>query len=399
MALRLDKSVVMCEIDNRLKDHVMGKIWVFGRNDPVKLNLKGNCLRDIAGQRVVFENPSPAPGNNVVDLAPFQEGIAGEMTASRKVKVTELTPEEAMELRKEKKEIPLCTANSLYLEWFGEQNGRVVIELTNFKIKEISDPAWRMSKEEELIQIEENRLSIREYVNHESESPEDDSESWCDEEYKPMDEFEWEKFMKESDTKTDKYSGVFEKYIDYPDGEKLMVREMGWEWLDDALDADERGAFNEEKKLKEPEDFPPLEPNPFTEGKDWIRADDGDIKHPLSHRAFKLSTDTWHECEKAGLLGENGDKDLREMIFQAQVLSAKLAGALNHLAYDSGPEGGFIVACLKRALQYFEGSIAASERVKAKKLLSAQDLENFRRELFAIREEILRLMNNYRSRI
>jgi hypothetical protein len=106
----------------------------------------------------------------------------------------------------------------------------------------------------------------------------------------------------------------------------------------------------------------------------------------------------WHYCKERGLLGENGDSDLHEMIFQAQTLGAKLAGALGGLAYDDSPEGGFIVACLKRALKYFGASINASEKVRGKGLVDSERLEQFRSELFCIREEMLKLMKRFRQK-
>jgi hypothetical protein len=39
-------------------------------------------------------------------------------------------------------------ANSLYLEWFSEANGRVVIESADYELN-ISAPEWRMTPEED----------------------------------------------------------------------------------------------------------------------------------------------------------------------------------------------------------------------------------------------------------
>ena len=88
------------------------------------------------------------------------------------------------------------------------------------------------------------------------------------------------------------------------------------------------------------------------------------------------------------------------MIFQAQTAGAKLAGALNSLAYDEGGlrDGGFVVALLKRALTYVHASMAAAEKVAAKKLIEAERLSAFRKEWFKIREEILHLMERFRGK-
>ena len=80
-------------------------------------------------------------------------------------------------------------------------------------------------------------------------------------------------------------------------------------------------------------------------------------------------------------------------------LAPKLAGALDGLAYGRDlREGAFTVAYLKRALNHLHAAQAALERVAAKQLLPAETLAPTRAELFAIREEILRLMEEFRGR-
>jgi hypothetical protein len=88
------------------------------------------------------------------------------------------------------------------------------------------------------------------------------------------------------------------------------------------------------------------------------------------------------------------------MVSQFQTAGAKLAGALNSLAYDDDEhsrDGGFVVAALKRALKYLHAAIDASEKVAPKNLLPEETLQSFRTELFAIREETLALMQKYRG--
>src|SRR6266566_1778024 len=100
----------------------------------------------------------------------------------------------------------------------------------------------------------------------------------------------------ESDARTDKYMKLFEKYEGHPDREKIVAREMGWTWLEEALEADERGALPK----REREEIPPLEPNPLTEGVEWVRDKDGHIHHPLTKRAFESGVAMWHFCDDRG---------------------------------------------------------------------------------------------------
>ena len=398
MAFGLNETVARGEIDNRFEGLVVGRIWLAGRDDPITLDLQGNCLRDLAGSRFVFENLSPQP-KDFSDLHPEQKGVVGDMTASRKVKTFDAPVEQAHDMRKLGKEIPLKLANCLYLEWYSERNGRVVIEITDFRTVEISDHVWRMTPEQEQRQTRRNVQAIHDYMESldqlmaEARARSEPDGNW------PMDEFEWEKALRESDELTDRSMEVWEKYDGHPDRDKLVAREMGWDWLDDALDADERGAFEQERAALAEEDFEPLEPNPLTEGKDWIRREGGSIVHPLCHRAGELAMGLWHYGKERGLLGEEGDDDLYDMYFETQTLGAKLAGALNGLAYEREPDAGFVVACLKRALQYVEAAIGASSSVAEKDILSAEYMRSYRREIFSIREEMLRLMDHFRSRI
>src|SRR5450755_3204521 len=65
------------------------------------------------------------------------------------------------------------------------------------------------------------------------------------------DEYEWERFLQQQDHKTEKYMELLEKYLDHPQRDQIIAREMGWtqllngdDWTDevDALMADEASA-------------------------------------------------------------------------------------------------------------------------------------------------------------
>lgn len=395
MAWRIHQTVVRAEIDNRQRGRVQGSIWLLGREQPVKLDLSGNCSRDLAGCIVRFINLQPiAAEKERADLHSMQKGVVGDITASRKVRVFDVEIEEAMRIAREGGTPPEHTANSLYLEWFSEANGRVVIESVDYKV-ETSPPAWTLSREDEKEQITATQQALRDWLERLDESLHHTPTEFDLDEERPLDEFGYEKFMRESDARTDKYMEIREKYEGHPDREKIVAREMGWAWLEEALEADERGALPPRKEIE----VPPLEPNPLTEGIDWVRDKDGGIHHPLTRRAFESAMSMWHFCKERGLLEESGDDDLHEMIFQFQTVGAKVAGALDSLGYDEHlHEGGFVVAALKRALNYLHASVAAAERVASKNLLDSGRLNSFRADLFNVREEILGLMQRFRSK-
>jgi len=148
MAFRIHDSVVRGEIDNRTKGVVHGKIWVEGRAEPVVLDLQGNAWPDLAGCLLTFTNPQKrTPHAHLDSLHPIQRGGIGDLTASRKVRVFDVPLEEALEMFHRKEKPPEHLANCLYLEWFSEANGRVVIESADYEIA-ISPPEWRMTAEE-----------------------------------------------------------------------------------------------------------------------------------------------------------------------------------------------------------------------------------------------------------
>ncbi len=174
---------------------------------------------------------------------------------------------------------------------------------------------------------------------------------------------------------------------------------MGWDWLEEALDAAEKG---------NPESGHEKTPMPAVlnhssrihslKGIDWVRDDHGHVKHPLSKRAFDLSLEMWLACQAEGHMEDDGDADLHSMVFQFQMTAANLAGPLDHVGYDIPANGAFIVACLKRSLRCLHSSIDALAKVEGKALIDAARLNGYRKSLFAIRQDILELMNTYRKR-
>lgn len=165
MAWRIHNSILRGEIDNRIKDLVSGRIWCFGLEEPLELELRGNPFRDLAGHRLSFTpvNPKPFPLDG---LALVQKGVVGDMTASRKVKVPEVPGEEVMRLASAGLHWPWHWGNALYLEWFSERNGRVVIESCDFRLV-LSDaaPLWEMDEEMEFRQKRENVEALKRFMD------------------------------------------------------------------------------------------------------------------------------------------------------------------------------------------------------------------------------------------
>lgn len=399
MAFRIHDSILRGEIDNRVKGFVRGKIWVEGRAEPVMLELKGNAHPDLAGCLLTFSNPlKRIPHHGLATLNPFQTGQIGDLTASRKVRVPSVPMEEFLNWPKGKGKPPTHWANCLYLEWFSEQNGRVVIESTDYELK-ISAPEWRLTPEEDEQRAKDaaNGMDwfmqkLTEAINQQQRGQKDPDDEW--------DEHDYEKLLKESDARTNKYLELIEKYGDSDEAEEKIAKEMGWlkELTPDEQAEEDRRIEEMNRITEEALDEPPPEPDPLREGIDWIRTEDGDLRHPLQHRCFESAMKFWDQVDELNLLGSE-DKDIDDFIFEFQTTGAKLAGALNGLARGEGfSDDAFTVACLKRALNHLHKSQAGLESVAQKKLLPHTLITEARKELFEIREGILSLMDQFRGR-
>src|SRR5206468_6258223 len=100
--------------------------------------------------------------------------------------------------RKEKP--PEHMANSLYLEWFSERNGRVVIESADYELT-ISPPEWRMTPEEDEERAKQTAEGMAGFMGKLTEAVEQHKRGQKDPE-EDWDEHDDEKFLKESDART-----------------------------------------------------------------------------------------------------------------------------------------------------------------------------------------------------
>src|SRR6266513_2465178 len=402
MAWRLHEHVLRGKIDNRTRGRVKGEIWLAGIDQSLVLDLTGDGAPDLAGCELSFENPKPIP-MTTKPPAPRQCGPAGDMTAARKVRVFDVPLEQAMAMSRRGEKPPEHMANAIYLEWFSELNGRVVIESSDYRLQ-ISEPAWRYTAKE----IAERKQGIAEEQTPFAIAITEDGET------QEWDEVRYEQFLRESDALTEKYGRLLEKYADHPDSERIIAREMGWSWLEEALDREDEGenkqeqakdleAKIDEEKEDESEsniedyELPPTDPT--REGIDWVRDERGHILHPIEKRAHDTLHTLLDELKAAEHFPEEEDEQLAEFVSGFMTLSAKLAGALGGVARgDDFFEPGMVVAWLKRILEILNKTIAAADAMRLKDFLPADRLACYRSELFAIREEVLELIKELRSR-
>jgi len=129
------------------------------------LELKGNAWPDLAGCLLTFTNPHTRFRHAHLDsLDPVERGTIGDLTASRKVRILDVPTKEAYLMSKRGPRLPEHMANCLYVEWFSETNGRVVIESADYELT-ISAPEWRMTAEEEAERAKQATEGMKDFLD------------------------------------------------------------------------------------------------------------------------------------------------------------------------------------------------------------------------------------------
>ncbi|HEX4202257.1 MAG TPA: hypothetical protein VHY59_12110 [Chthoniobacterales bacterium] len=378
MAWRIADNVVRGELDNRTPGLVQGKIWLAGREAPLALRLSGNGHKDLAGCKLTFSNPAPKT-DATISLNPEQTGVVGDMTAARKVRVIDNLDYETI-----KGDEPFTEhmANALYLEWFSEANGRVVIESTDYEIG-LGEPTWRPNSEDEARQHQANAEAMQTFMERISESFDPREEAAYNGD--PKNEFEWELFLRASDRRSTKLGELLEKYQDHPERDRLVARGMGWKEIEEMMDAQAAGVEDEEEDLdfEEPDD------------EDIARAEEP-MRHPLVTRLIDRSV------ALSKLAGDQRDDDLEEMVGSFMVVGPKVAGALTIGDRDLGPDlnmSGLVVAKLKRAVGELSRALTAADRLREAKRKLPFSLDEWTTEILEARQEILKLMDDFRRKV
>jgi hypothetical protein len=378
MAWRIDEAVVRGEIDNRARGRVTGRIWFLGRDEPVVLELEGNCWRDLAGRRLEFTNPQPKPGD-LDGIAPIQRGACGDITASRKVKVPDIPLSDLHLYYKTGREMPWHWGNSLYLEWFSERNGRVVIETASFDLKIVGEPAWEMSETEEEEQRKANGAAMTGFMERLVEAAGtadreivDDTPAEWDE--KPQTEEEAEAQQARSDKLADRIEARLAREGKDADYEKILEEEM------DQLDREEgREPLTPEEEARNAEWIEEMN----RAGEEALANPDPEleaemaIEHPLVERVMLLADQLHNTAEAEGWLPEDAGAEhpVAELLNATMIAGPKLAGALNGTHWP--PEIEFCahtIVRLKRARSYLEDALRAVESCHEEKLIKPEHL-------------------------
>ena len=395
MAWRLDEAIEHGLIDNTVPGTTTGKIWLCGRDEPLILSLDGDCWRDMAGAVLEFENPDPQHDAEAISLDTEQAGIIGDMTASRKARVPTIDEDEIDQFLQEGKEIPCNWSNILYLEWFSEINGRVLIEVTGFSLK-ISDREWEMDADEEEAQKLANLGAMRDFLAQVISriDPDEEETAVKSGEQAELSESEWEERLKESDRLTDAYQEVLEKYMEDPECERKEAFVMGWDGLLSSMaDREESGEdfddYDDEDDDEEDTASAWKLGGENDEDDDGLEPWDAEGSHPLQVSAQEVAMRAF------SLVGRDGRQDSAQekLVSHLMQVNAKLGGILQIQEGEMEPEAGFVLAVLKRCLNWLNEAISAcGDLIETE---SDPDhkaaLEHLRADIFSIREGIIEL--------
>lgn len=199
------------------------------------------------------------------------------------------------------------------------------------------------------------------------------------------DEYDWERFLQQQDRKTERYMELLERYIDEPNRDQLIAREMGWTHLlnDDGVKWVESVDDLFEEEMEELED----ESESAEED-----SDESFEVHPLYQAAFALTV--WiDQLFEEGPALQNSPAGVK-LSTQAAIASAKLAAALSD---DDVDEIGMTIAYLKRGLKAISLSMDAGAQLRKDGALNVDRFSTLNQRLFQIRDSIIELMGSYRA--
>jgi len=200
------------------------------------------------------------------------------------------------------------------------------------------------------------------------------------------DEYDWERFLQQQDQKTEKYMDLLEKYLDDPQRDEIIAREMGWsellgekDWSDE-VDALMNEDWRPSDDDDEPRDDPRTSPSETFE------------EHGLYRAAFALTV--WIDKLFDQYPSLQNEPAAVKLATHSALASAKLAAALND---DDVDEIGMTIAYLKRALKAITVSMEAAARLFSDKRVAAAQHAVLQQRLFQVRDGIITLMGEYRG--
>jgi hypothetical protein len=123
MAWRPTQYLIEGELDNTNPGKVTGWMKFAGKKEKVTFNLEGNFHRDIRGAKIHFSNDADA---DIDEAQRYMDGLASHQTGKTGDITAGLPPKDYVDYP--------------YIEWYSDENGRVVIELEPVQVEVVGTP-------------------------------------------------------------------------------------------------------------------------------------------------------------------------------------------------------------------------------------------------------------------
>lgn len=146
-------------IDNTRRGVIDLTLWRLRDEEPLHLQLSGNCLQDIAGCRVSFRCGKQQPPPSVKRLLPLYKLAAGLRREEASVQAGDIT----LSRRAPSQHARGKVANLLSIELFADVSVRLMIECEDFSY-ELSLPEWECSSACASAQQLQNMTLLRDHV-------------------------------------------------------------------------------------------------------------------------------------------------------------------------------------------------------------------------------------------
>lgn len=381
MAWRLEKVIEHGEIDNTVPGITTGRIWLCGMDEPLLLSLNGDCWRDLAGARLEFTNPVPQITQDMASLDPDQIGLVGDMTAARRQRHPG-----------NRGGGPVRWGNSLYLEWFSEANGRVLIEAGNFKLR-ISEHQWHMDEDAEEAQKLANLQAMRDFmarvIDRHGEARKNMPHGGVG-----------DTPAQASERASRAFGEVLEKYGSDPDSERKEAFVMGWDRKLEALaDLDEALEGRDQRLTDDPDEDD--DDDTWGQLMDLCGEHFGDDgaefegdEEPVVEKSRDLCLRAMDLIDQQAMPGTPAHKAISCLL----EMSGKLTGAID-AGYDAPSEKDYVLSMLKRCLALVNGAIGALQELHGGEadFEHRSALEHLLAGIFEIREDITELHREIRE--
>ena len=247
-------------------------------------------------------------------------------------------------------------------------------------------------------------------------------------EERAWDEYDWERFLQQQDRKTEKYMELLERYLDDPNRDQIIAREMGWhhlldengkDWSEDLDDlftrqhAEASGQRVSDAKPVDADDDDEEDEDAFDKDEDDLDdedLDDEDLEdedaddededeledrygqHPLYQAASALNVYIDQLFDEQDPAAQH--PAVARLTTSCTLANVKLAAALSD---DDVDELGMTIAYLKRALKAITNALDAATLCRQEQLFDHEQTQDLRMRIFHVRDGIVSLMGYYRN--